>query len=90
MDQITQTAVQTAEQLAPAIAAAAVASNPNAAAVAALAPVAIQFLQSATALQQANVLSADQLAYLFHSTGQGIQATHDKWVAMNTAPAAKV
>jgi len=80
---------QTVEALAPAIIAAGVASNPNAAAIASLAPVALQFLQSATALQQAGALSPEQLAYMFSSMGQGIQSTHDKWAAMDAADAAK-
>jgi hypothetical protein len=85
MDQVTQTAIQTAEALAPALLAAAASSNPNTAAVVALAPVAMQFLQSAIQLQNAGALSPDQLAYLFASTGQGIQDTHNKWKALDAA-----
>jgi hypothetical protein len=78
------TAIQTAAALAPALAA----TDPKVAAVVALAPVALQLLQSATQLQQAGVLPADQLASLFASIGRGIQSTHDQWAAMNAADAA--
>ena len=81
---IASTALQSALAVAPALAAA----DPKIAAVVALAPVAIQLLQSATTLQQAGVLPAVQLASLFASIGQGIQSTHDQWAAMNAADAA--
>lgn len=81
---IAATALQTALAVAPALAAA----DPKIAAVVALAPVAIQLLQSATSLQQAGVLPAAQLAGLFASIGQGIQSTHDQWAAMNAADVA--
>lgn len=77
--------LQSLEAAAPVIAA----GSPQVAAVVALAPVAIQLLQSATQLQQAGVLPPEQLAALFASIGQGIQSTHDKWAAMNAADAAK-
>jgi hypothetical protein len=64
-------------------------ANPQVAAVVALAPVAIQLLQSATQLQQAGVLPPDQLAALFAKVGEGIQSTHERWAAMNAADAAK-
>jgi hypothetical protein len=85
---VADTVKQTVEALAPTILAAGIASNPNTAAIASLAPVALQFLQSATALQQAGALSPEQLAYMFSSMGQGIQTTHDKWAAMDVADAA--
>lgn len=81
-----QTALQTAEGMAPLIlAAAGAAASPQAAAIIALAPVALQFLQSATQLQQAGAMTPAQLAGLFLSIGQGVQSTHDKWAAMNAA-----
>lgn len=64
-------------------------TNPEVAAVVALAPVAIQLLQSAMQLQQAGVLPPEQLAALFASIGQGIQSTHNQWAAMNAADAAQ-
>lgn len=78
------TILQTAASLAPALAA----TDPKVAAVVALAPVALQLLQSATQLQQAGVLPAEELASLFASIGRGIQSTHDQWAAMNAADAA--
>lgn len=65
------------------------AGSPQVAAVVALAPLAIQLLQSATQLQQAGVLPPEQLAALFASIGQGIQSTHNQWAALNAADAAK-
>lgn len=82
---IASTALRTAAALAPTLAS----SDPRIAAIVALAPVAIQLLQSATTLQQAGVLPAEQLAGLFASIGQGIQSTHDKWAALNAADAAR-
>jgi hypothetical protein len=81
---IATTALQTAASLAPTLAA----TDPKVAAIVALAPVAIQLLQSATQLQQAGVLPPEQLAALFASIGTGIQSTHDQWAAMNAADAA--
>jgi hypothetical protein len=81
---IANTVLQTTATLAPVLAAA----DPKIAAVVALAPAAIQLLQSAVTLQQAGVLPPAQLASLFASIGQGIQSTHDQWVAMNAADAA--
>lgn len=99
MDQTTQTIIDSASgALAAAaptlIAGAAVAgavANPQAAtAIATLAPVALQLLQNASLLQQAGAMSDAQLAQLFVTVGQGIQATHDSWTAMNAAtPTAK-
>jgi hypothetical protein len=77
--------VQSIEAAAPVLAA----GSQQVAAVVALAPVAIQLLQSATQLQQAGVLPPEQLAALFTSIGQGIQLTHDQWQRMNAADAAK-
>lgn len=70
-----------------AAAAPALAAGTGAATIVALAPVALQFLDAATKLQQAGVLPPDQLAALFASVGQGIQSTHDRWIAMNEADA---
>lgn len=80
-----ETALQTAVSLSPLLAA----GSPQVAAVVALAPVAIQLLQSAMQLQQAGVLPPEQLAALFASIGQGIQSTHNQWATMNAADAAK-
>lgn len=77
------TALQTAAALAPQLAAA----DPKVAAVVALAPLALQLLQTATAAQQAGLLSDAQLAGLFASIGSGIQSTHAQWAALNAADA---
>lgn len=83
-----QTIAQSALQTAIALGSTLAATDPKVAAVVALAPIALQLLQSATQLQQAGVLPAEQLASLFGSIGQGIQSTHDQWAAMNAAEAA--
>jgi hypothetical protein len=83
-----QTVLDTALQTAGAVGSALAATDPKVAAVVALAPLAIQLLQSATAAQQAGLIPAEQLAGLFASIGTGIQSTHDQWVAMNRADAA--
>jgi hypothetical protein len=83
-----QTILDTALQTAGAVGSALAATDPKVAAVVALAPLAIQLLQSATAAQQAGLIPAEQLAGLFASIGTGIQSTHDQWVAMNRADAA--
>lgn len=85
-----QTVATTVAGLAPEIlAAGGKAVNPNVATIVALAPIALQFLQSATQLQQAGAMSAEALAGLFATIGQGIQSNHDKWVAMNAVDATK-
>jgi hypothetical protein len=70
------------------IAAAGAVSNPGVASAVALAPLAIQFMQTALQLQQAGAMSPEQLAALFSSVGSGIQSTHARWAAMNAAPQA--
>ena len=88
---VADTAVQTAEVLLPTIlAAAGTAASPQVAGIVALAPVAMQLLQSAIQLQSVGAMTSDQLAALFASIGQGIHATHDKWVALNAAPVPSV
>ena len=82
---VAQTALQTAAAILPALAS----TDPKLAAVVALAPLAVDLLQKATAAQQAGLLPADQLAALFASIGQGIQSTHAQWAQMNAADAAK-
>lgn len=81
---IGQTALQTAEALIPAM----LLANPAAAKAAEVVPLAIQLLQTASQLQQAGAMTEEQLAALFSQIGQGIQSTHQKWVAMNAAPKA--
>jgi len=80
---IGSTVLQTVEALAPTILAAGSAANPQVAAVVALAPIALAFLQSATQLEQAGAMTPAQLASLFLSVGQGVQSTHDKWLSLN-------
>ena len=86
-EQIAQTAIQTAEAAAPALLAAGVgvaaASNPTVAAVTQVAPIALQFIQSAIQLQNAGVMTDAQLAEIFQTVGNGIKQTHDAWAAMN-------
>lgn len=87
MSAVSSGMAQAAGAMAPAILSAVGASNPGVAAIIQLAPVAIQFLQSALQLQQAGIISAEQLAQMFSSVGAGIQNTHDQWAAMNAAEA---
>jgi hypothetical protein len=86
-----ETALQTAEALAPTIlGVAAVASgNPELAMAVKLAPLALQFMQSASQLANAGVLSPADLAALFAKVGVGIQTTHNAWAAMDAADATK-
>lgn len=74
-----QQAESTAAQLAPL----AGLISPQAATVAALAPIAIDMLNSAVKLTQAGAMTQDQLAGLFQTIGQGIQSTHAQWTALN-------
>lgn len=84
---ITQTAVATAETLLPTILAAV---SPQAASIAALAPIAIQLLQAAAQLENAGAMTSDQLASLFLTIGQGVQSTHNQWAALNAAASTAV
>lgn len=79
-----QTVLTTALQTAAAIAA----TDPKAAAAVALAPFIVQLLTAAAQMQQAGTLTPAALAELFTSIGQGIEATHEEWVAMNAVDAA--
>lgn len=81
------TVVATTEQMLPALAAAVAASSPQAASIAALAPIAMQLMQSAIQLHSAGAMSPDQLATLFGTIGAGVQATHNQWAALNAKPA---
>jgi hypothetical protein len=65
------------------------ATDPKAATIVALAPVALNFLQAATQLQQAGLMTPEQLASLFASIGSGIKSTHDRWAALNAADASQ-
>jgi hypothetical protein len=89
MDTITSTALQTAESLLPTIlltaGGVAAAGNPAVASAAALAPVALQLLNSAMQFSQAGVMTPAQLAALFTTIGQNINASHAQWEAMNAA-----
>ena len=79
---IAQTVEQVAVAVAPAVLAATTKSNPQVAAIATLAPIAISLLQNATQLQQAGSMSQQQLANLFESISQGIVATHAQWESL--------
>ena len=76
-------ALQAVGELTPLIAA----TSPQGAAIVALAPLAIKFLQSAMQLQQAGAMTAEQLVGLFATIGQGVQSSHAQWAAMNAADA---
>jgi hypothetical protein len=86
-DAALQSAVATLQAAAPLILGAALASNPNAAAIAQIAPVALQFLQTASLLHNAGAMTSQQLADLFSTIGNGVQTTHNAWAAMNAADA---
>ena len=82
-------AITAAEQILPAvIAAAGAAASPQVAAITELAPIAVNLLQSAMQLQSAGAMTGDQLAALFATIGQGVQSTHDAWTALNEKGAA--
>lgn len=87
MDTITSTALATAEALLPTLllTVGGVAANPAAASAAALAPVALQLLNSAMQFSQAGVMTPEQLASLFATIGANINASHAQWQAANTA-----
>lgn len=87
MDTITSTALSTAAQLLPTILLASAGSAPGVASAAALAPVALQLLQSATQFANAGVMTHDQLAALFTTIGANIKASHDQWVTMGSPTA---
>lgn len=78
-----QTAVQTAEALAPALLATAAVADPRAAVALQLAPIAMQAMQSALQLAQAGAMTPEQLAALWATIGQGVQKAHSDWQAMN-------
>ena len=63
------------------------ASSPQGATIVALAPIALSFLDAAIKLQAAGAMTTTQLAGLFASVGQGIQATHDAWAALDAKAA---
>ncbi|MEL5850121.1 MAG: hypothetical protein U7M05_12300 [Candidatus Igneacidithiobacillus chanchocoensis] len=84
---VLQTALATAEAVAPTALAAASASSPQNAAIVALAPVALQLLQAATQAQAAGSMSAAELATQFANVAKAIQDTHDAWAAMNKSQA---
>ena len=88
MDATTQTVENTVvsalEAAAPALIAGAAATSPAASSAAVLAPIAIQFLQSAVQMQNVGLLTPDQLASTFASIGQQVAATHAAWAALPT------
>jgi hypothetical protein len=79
------TLTDTAAVVLPAVAAAMAVTNPQAAATA---TVVLQLMQTAMQLQQAGVMTPDQLATLFADIGKGIASTHAQWAALNNAPRA--
>lgn len=94
MDNATlNTAISTAESMAPEILSAGLAiagaTSPQGAVIAALAPVALKLLDSAIQLQKAGAMTPQQLADLFAVVGKGISDTHAQWATMDAADAAK-
>ena len=71
------------EQTIETIASVAAIASPQAATVAALAPIAISMLNNAVQLTQAGAMTQDQLAALFQTIGQGVQSIHKQWAALN-------
>jgi len=90
MNTVTDTALATAEAMAPALIAAAVVANPQAASIAQMAPIMLQLMQTATQLHGVGAMTDDQLAALFANVGAGVAATHATWSAMNVQAAAPV
>ena len=87
-----QAALQTAEAMAPAVLKAVAVSgavvSPQVALALQLAPIALQFLQSAQQLATAGALTPAQLASMWQQVGSGVQTAHNAWVAAgNAAPA---
>lgn len=86
MDTVTSTVVATAEAMLPAILlSASGAAAPAMASVAALAPVAIQLMNSAMQFTQAGMMTPEQLASLFATIGSNLNTAHSQWAAMNAA-----
>lgn len=85
MDAALQTAETVLETVAPIALATASATNPNVAAAAALVPIALQLLQAAQQMQRAGAMSQQDLAALFATVGQGVQASHTQWAALNAS-----
>src|SRR6202045_576004 len=88
MDTTTQTTLSTAEAMLPQIlmAAGAVSGNPAVASAVALAPVAMQILNSAMQIHQAGAMTPEQLAGLFATIGANLKAAHNQWVNITTPP----
>jgi hypothetical protein len=85
----TQANINTAIQVAAALAPVVGASSPQGAAVVALAPIALDLLNAAVKAQSVGLMTADQLAQWFSTVGANIQSTHNEWIAMDAADAAK-
>ena len=81
---IEKTVISTLEAATPALLATA---SPAAASAAALAPIALQFLQSAMQVQNAGLMTPDQLAAEFATIGQQVAATHAQWALLNAPKA---
>lgn len=79
MTSTVETVVTTAAQTAAALAA----TDPKAAALLLLAPVAVQLLENITAMQAAGTMSMEEIQASFAKISANVQSTHDAWVAMN-------
>lgn len=84
---IGSTVMETVKQVAPSIFAAGIAANPQTAQVAAIAGIALQFLQSANEAHSAGLLTSDELSAFYVKVGERLQSTHAAWIEMNTQDA---
>ncbi len=84
----TQDAIQLAEVAAPIAGAAVAANNPEIATALRVVPLALQVINSAHQLAQAGGMSPADLASLFATIGQNVQAAQSQWEAMNNVKTA--
>lgn len=89
MDAQTQANINTAIQMATALAPIVGATSPQGAAIVALAPIALDLLNAAVKAQSVGLMTADQLAQWFSTVGANIASTHSQWQAMDAADSAK-
>ena len=89
MDAQTQANINTAIQVATALAPIVGTSSPQGAAIVALAPIALDLLNAAAKAHSVGLMTDAQLAALFASVGVSIASTHAEWVSMDAADAAK-
>jgi len=85
MDAQTQANINTAIQVAAALAPVVGGTSPQGAAIVALAPIALDLLNAAVKAQSVGLMTADQLAQWFSTVGANIASTHAQWAAMDAA-----